>query len=67
MMRDGGGIEGESTFYFNLGGNYYGFGHAKEAAECFETALSFSAITGGVTRERLSSALALARSGSPAP
>jgi 4-amino-4-deoxy-L-arabinose transferase-like glycosyltransferase len=67
MMRAGVGIEGESTFYFNLGGNYYGFGHTKEAAECFETALSFPKITGGVTPERLSSALSLARSGSPAP
>jgi len=60
MMRATGGIGGESTFYFNLGGNYYGFGYPREAATCFQYALSFPNITGGVSRERLISALELA-------
>ncbi|HEV8480252.1 MAG TPA: glycosyltransferase family 39 protein [Candidatus Eisenbacteria bacterium] len=62
MMRASGGAGGEATFYFNLGGNYLEYGHPKEAAACFETALSFPTISGGVTRERLEGALAMTRS-----
>jgi hypothetical protein len=65
MMRASGGEGGESTFYFNLGGNYYEFGHPREAAACFEVALAFPTINGGVTRERLAGALAMTQSPHP--
>src|SRR5262249_45696064 len=65
IMRASGGEGGESTFYFNLGGNYYEFGHPREAAACFEAALAFPTISGGVTRERLTGALGLAQSAQP--
>jgi hypothetical protein len=65
MMRASAGEGGESTFYFNLGGNYLEYGHPREAAACFETALAFPTISGGVTRERLAGALELARSARP--
>jgi len=57
LMLETDGVDGESTFYYALGVNYLGFGRPWDAVQCFQYALSFRNISGGVSRTQIYDAM----------